>query len=102
MECAGYRHLIEDSAAILFLKNENLNFDQIGELEAQYTSTNDGCRASCVDWYGNARPIFVRGRIFALLGYELVEGKLDDGSLRETRRINYSPRSLIRIDNIEE
>ena len=99
---AGYRHLIEDSAAILFLKNENLNFDQIGELEAKNTSTNDGCRASCVDWYGNARPIFLRGRIFALLGYELVEGRLDDGSLRETRRINYSPRSLIRIDNIEE
>lgn len=99
---AGYRHLIEDSAAILFLKNENLNFDQIGELEAKNTSTNDGCRASCVDWYGNARPIFLRGRIFALLGYELVEGRLDDGSLRETRRLNYSPKYLSRIDNSED
>jgi hypothetical protein len=99
---AGYRHLVEDSAAILFLKNENLNFDQIGELEAQNTSTNDGCRASCVDWYGNARPIFMRGRIFALLGYELVEGRIDDNRLHETRRINYSPRSLILIDNSEE
>jgi hypothetical protein len=98
----GYRHLIEDSAAILFLKNENLNFDQIGELEAQNTSTNDGCRASCVDWYGNARPIFLRGRIFALLGYELVEGRIDDGTMRETRRLNYSPRYLSRIDNNEE
>lgn len=99
---AGYRHLIEDSAAILFLKNEHLNFDQIGELEAKNTSTNDGCRASCVDWYGNARPIFLRGRIFALLGYELVEGAIDNGALYETRRINYSPRLLIRIDNSEE
>ncbi|MGB7202620.1 MAG: beta-propeller domain-containing protein [Pyrinomonadaceae bacterium] len=99
---AGYRHLIEDSAAILFLKNEDLNFEQIGELEAQNTSTNDGCRASCVDWYGNARPIFMRGRIFALLGYELIEGRLDDNRLRETRRVNYSPRFLSRIDNSEE
>ncbi|HMT06760.1 MAG TPA: beta-propeller domain-containing protein [Pyrinomonadaceae bacterium] len=89
---AGYRHLDEDSAAILFLKNSGLDFDQIGELEAKNTSTNDGCRASCVDWYGNARPIFLRGRIFALLGYELVEGRLDDGRLFESRRINYSPR----------
>ena len=24
------------------------------------TSTDDGCQASCVDWYGNARPIFMR------------------------------------------
>lgn len=91
----GYRHLAEDSAAILFIKNRSLNFDQIGELEAKNTSTNDGCRASCVDWYGNARPIFLKGRIFALLGYELVEGRLDDDRLRETRRVNYSPRNYL-------
>jgi len=93
----GYRHLIEDSAAILFIKNDRLNFDQIGELGAENTSSNDGCRASCVDWYGNARPIFLKGRIFALLGYELVEGRLDDNRLRETRRVNYSPRSTTRV-----
>ena len=89
---AGYRHLVEDSAAILFLKNNGLEFDQVGELETKNASTNDGCRASCVDWYGNARPIFLKGRIFALLGYELVEGSLNDGVLKEKRRINYSPR----------
>ena len=92
---SGYSHLVENSAAILFLKNDNLQFDQIGELAGRDASTNDGCRASCVDWYGNARPIFLRGRIFALLGYELVEGRLDDSRLREVRRVNYSPRSLI-------
>lgn len=91
----GYRHLIEDSAAILFIKNDRLNFDQIGELGAENTSSNDGCKASCVDWYGNARPIFLKGRIFALLGYELVEGRLDDNRLRETRRVNYSPRNYL-------
>ncbi len=88
---SGYRHLIEDSAAILFLKNDGLSFDQAGEIAARNTSTNDRCHASCVDWYGNARPIFLRGRVFALLGYELVEGRLDDGKIRETRRVNYSP-----------
>jgi hypothetical protein len=44
-----------------------------------------------VDWYGNARPLFLRGRIFALLGYEIVEGSLTDGHVRETRRVNYAP-----------
>lgn len=96
---AGYRHLIENSAAILFLRNSGLELDQIGELGARDTSTGDACHASCVDWYGNARPIFLRGRIFALLGYELVEGSLDNGRLREMRRINYSPKSLIRVDS---
>lgn len=88
----GYKHLFESSAAILFLRNEALQFRPIGELEAQADkAVDDRCRASCVDWYGNARPLFLRGRVFALLGYELVEGKLDDGRLQELRRINYAP-----------
>ena len=89
---AGYRHLVEDSAAIIFLRNEGLSFSQAGELEARNSSASDGCRASCVDWYGNARPIFFRGRIFALLGYELVEGRLKNGRLSEMRRTNFTPR----------
>jgi hypothetical protein len=48
-----------------------------------------------VDWYGNARPLFLRGRVFALLGYELVEGTLDDGRLRELRRVTFAPRTAV-------
>ncbi|MEQ1645153.1 MAG: beta-propeller domain-containing protein, partial [Pyrinomonadaceae bacterium] len=87
----GYKHLMEDSAAVLFIRNNDMNLSQIGELEAKNTSTADNCKASCVDWYGNARPIFLRGRVFALLGYEIVEGRLDDARMREVRRVNYSP-----------
>lgn len=88
----GYEHLRQGSAAILFLRNESLRLDELGELRARAEgSANDGCRASCVDWYGNARPLFVRGRIFALLGYEIVEGSLDAGRIRETRRISFAP-----------
>ncbi len=87
----GYRHLTEDSAAVIFIRNNDNNLSQVGELEAKNTSTNDRCKASCVDWYGNARPIFLRGRVFALLGYEIVEGRLDDARIREVRRVNYSP-----------
>jgi hypothetical protein len=56
-------------------------------------AVDDKCRASCVDWYGNSRPLFVRGRVLALLGYEIVEGSFKDGRLRETRRINYGPQA---------
>ena len=91
-DASGSDHLIEDSAAILFLRNESLRLAELGELEARpERATDDGCRASCVDWYGNARPLFVRGRIFALLGYEIVEGSLDAGRIRETRRISFAP-----------
>jgi hypothetical protein len=87
----GYEHLIDDSASILFLRNDSLRLNELGELPSRAKgSSDDNCRASCVDWYGNARPLFVRGRVFALLGYELVEGALAEGRIRETRRISYA------------
>lgn len=89
----GYKPLFESTAAVLFLRNDSLQFKEIGELGAQSEkAVDDHCRASCVDWYGNARPIFLHGRVFALLGYELVEGKMDDGRISELRRVNYAPR----------
>jgi hypothetical protein len=46
------------------------------------------CEVSCVDWYGNSRPIFTGGRIFALMGTELVEGRLDGGRMSEIGRLD--------------
>jgi hypothetical protein len=54
----------------------------------------DGCKASCVDWYGNARPIFLRGRVLALLGYELVEGAVDGAGMWELRRASFAPEAV--------
>ena len=99
---SGYRHLMEDPSAILFLKNNGLEFEHIGELESRNAATSDGCKASCVDWYGNARPIFLRGRIFALMGYEIVEGRLNDNRLREVRRVNYTPAGWWPNDDTED
>jgi hypothetical protein len=88
----GYQHLFDSSAAILFLRNDALHFEEVGELAARSDkAVDDACRASCVDWYGNSRPIFVRGRVLALMGYELVEGTIGEGHMRELRRVNYAP-----------
>ncbi len=87
-----------ENAAVLFLANHSLNLSPLGSLEAQTASSNnsnDGCKASCVDWYGNARPLFLGKRVFALLGYEVVEGSVqrqsDREQIMETRRINFAP-----------
>ena len=87
------RHqLRQSSASVLYVKNQSLSFSEIGTLDASAgANTNDGCRASCVDWYGNSRPLFIRSRVLALMGYELVEGRLDGDGIVETRRINFSP-----------
>ncbi len=88
----GYHQLVEGSAAITFLRRSNRRFLPLGELgSGELRSANDNCRASCVDWYGNARPIFLRGRTFALMGYELVEGEITGRAIRELRRTNFAP-----------
>ncbi|KAB8053969.1 hypothetical protein GCN78_05220 [Janthinobacterium rivuli] len=84
--------LNKSAASVLYLRNSGLTLTALGALAARPGQTpDDGCRASCVDWYGNARPLFLQGRVFALLGYEVVEGALRDGQIREVRRISYAP-----------
>ncbi|HEU4451799.1 MAG TPA: beta-propeller domain-containing protein [Longimicrobium sp.] len=90
----GYEHLVESSASILFLRNRALQLEEAGALPARVEGVeDDGCKASCVDWYGNARPIFLDGRVFALLGYELVEGEMRGGRIHEIRRATFAPRA---------
>ncbi|RIJ15105.1 hypothetical protein D1227_13610 [Henriciella mobilis] len=47
------------------------------------------CEVSCIDWYGNSRPIFTLGRVFALSGTTVIEGQLDaDRGISEIRRVD--------------
>lgn len=46
------------------------------------------CEVSCIDWYGNARPFFIAGRIFGLMGTDLVEGHLEQGQIAVSKRID--------------
>ncbi|MCZ8136457.1 MAG: beta-propeller domain-containing protein [Porphyrobacter sp.] len=82
----------DPGAAILFLRREQGRFAGLGELAAtRGPEPDDRCKASCTDWYGNARPIFLGNRVLALMGYELVEGSLAAGALRERRRTSFAP-----------
>jgi len=90
---AAYRQLFETSAALTYLRRVNGHFRPLGELDAHdEDAVDDHCVASCVDWYGNARPIFLGPRTFALMGYELVEGRLGPRAIFEKGRINFAPR----------
>ena len=52
------------------------------------TESSYSCEVSCVDWYGNSRPIFTGGRVFALMGTDLVEGRLSSGRIGEIGRLD--------------
>jgi hypothetical protein len=88
--------LRKTSASLLYLRNRALSLSELGALHAQSgeAERNDGCRASCMDWYGNSRPLFLRGRVFALIGYELVEGIINDNRIVDLRRINFVPSGI--------
>lgn len=89
------RQLRHESAALLYLRNESLSFSELGTLASRPAGTADGCRASCVDWYGNSRPLFLGKRIFALMGYEIVEGRLQGGRMAELNRVNFAPATML-------
>ena len=61
-----------------------------------YKAVDDARVASRVDWYGNARPIFIGDRMFALMGYELVEGRQARGDIAEVGRVNFQPPPRVR------
>ncbi len=84
------------AAAVVFLRQRGPAFTALGALEASSgAQRDDACKASCVDWYGNARPIFLGDRVLALMGYEIVEGRADsrgwDERIEERRRVNFGP-----------
>ena len=78
--------------------------EHVGELERHFTyDENDegedgipgySCEVSCIDWYGNSRPIFTDGRVFALSGTELIEGRIGGGEIYEVQRLNIALGSM--------
>ena len=91
---AGAAHLTEGSASVAFVRTTPEHFEPLGALTARPDhATDDRCMASCVDWYGNARPLFIGRRVFALLGYELVEGHVRNDRIEEIGRTSFAPRA---------
>lgn len=94
-EVEGDNGLFDASADMAFLRRGNDRLALQGLLESRPdTQADDGCVASCVDWYGDARPIFIGERVFALLGYELVEGRPQGRTMREIARVSFAPAGL--------
>ncbi len=89
-----------ESASVMFLQNSRLKLSSLGKLNSKAGSNvDDACQASCVDWYGNARPIFIGDRAYALMGYELVEGRFINGRITEKRRLDFTPQAKVQISN---
>lgn len=81
-----------EAASVIYLRNRALRLRGMGSLDSRPpTGSDDACKVSCVDWYGNARPIFIGDRVFALMGYELIEGRVQGDRIIERRRVSFQP-----------
>jgi hypothetical protein len=56
--------------------------------DAVKTADRYDCEVSCIDWYGNARPIFLGGKVYGLMATELVEAEVVAGKVSERRRVD--------------
>jgi len=83
------------AAGVQFLDRRQGRVSTAGALiarpESDYADP-DHCVTSCSPWSANTHPIFVDGRIFVLLGHELVELRRRDGRISEIRRVSVIPR----------
>ena len=85
----SWRDYSDTSNVHFFSVDASLDIRPSGYLGANEDAVDEDyeCEVSCVDWYGNARPIFTEGRVFALMGTELAEGRLFNGGIAEIQRV---------------
>ena len=91
---APWRSSASDLSYITVDSNGRLR--PVGELLRRFEYSEQGsggvtgytCEVSCIDWYGNSRPIFTDGRVFGLTGTELIEGRIWGGEIHEVQRLN--------------
>lgn len=91
MEESGRHVWRSDASDLSYLTfDSNGKLAQAGEIATREDAEDPSyeCEVSCIDWYGNSRPFFIGDRVFALMGAELVEAKLEAGRVVEQRRVN--------------
>jgi hypothetical protein len=87
-EKAGSASMLRDGslAGVAFIRgSSDYKLTSLGTVVAGGGQEN--CASSCVDWYGNTRPIFLSNRIFGLTGNELIEASLMGDKITEVSRM---------------
>jgi hypothetical protein len=94
---------LSGASDVSFFRVAQLALSPIGTLASRALPAGR-CAVSCADWYGNTRPIFWRGRTFALMGDELVEATLWENALSERARVDFGEgvRSVIASEDQEQ
>lgn len=77
----------QGSAEVRWLGARGGELELLATTRAMPTFAQDSCGPHCFPWFANLRVFFDDGRIFATLGYEVVELALQGDDLVELRRL---------------
>jgi hypothetical protein len=87
-----FDELYAGNASLVFVQMSGSYVAKLGQITPTGpASVSDGCKSSCDDWYADAHSISVGDRIFAVLGYQLIEASVVGGKLVEKKRIDFFP-----------
>jgi hypothetical protein len=78
--------------SVLYLRHDTAGLRPAGEL-ASTVPPGTEC-PMCGGSFDYAYPLFLRGRVLAVLGGEIVEGRMEGDAVREMRRIRFAPPAL--------
>ena len=70
------------------IDEDAIEYDYSGWRDARIYPNGYRCEVSCVDWYGNARPIFIERGVYALMGTELVEVRALEEGMEVLQRLD--------------
>ena len=87
-----FHDLFKQTAEMVFIRRRDRRFAPLGQLPASPREHGRRRPPGLVRGLARQRPaIFLGGRVFALLGYVLVEGSVGKTSIREVGRLDSAP-----------
>jgi hypothetical protein len=85
----------DNPSSMLFLSKTSSGLSLAGRIVThEPVVMDDDCKSTCGFWFDDASAFFIGDRIFAVVRYELVEARYEDGRIREIERISFAPRGV--------
>ncbi|MBF0492118.1 MAG: beta-propeller domain-containing protein [Deltaproteobacteria bacterium] len=80
------------AAQLSFFNIVDEKIQTAGVFSVQSSLNNENtCTTSCIDWYGNTRPIFLEDQVLGLMGDQLVIGFQDSaGNIQDSQHLSIS------------
>lgn len=84
----SYYYHYDETVGLFQVANDGF-LSEAGSVEpASFRDNSEMCTVSCIDWYGDTRPIFFDDLVLGLMGDQLTSGKIEDGHFEAVSNLN--------------